>query len=317
MRTFNKILYYISVIKCLVRKRYIKYIGADNYYSKKRSYANGYILPADEASNELKKLLSSGKPIFVGRFGANEMNATYVYDLGLENKYAKIQEGMCNGAGFFPKDSNLLKRFSDLMINSIRGLDYLAVWNLNLEEYYIKKYAPTSLIMSRLRYLEPWYAQEPWTASLKGKKVLVIHPFVDTIQAQYKNRKFLFKDARILPDFQLKTFRAVQTISGNQDSRFDTWFDALDYMVSESMLIDFDIALIGCGAYGFPLAKKIKDYGKQAIHMGGVLQILFGIRGGRWDNDPVVSSMYNEYWIRPLENETPSGFKNVENGCYW
>ena len=45
------------------------------------------------------------------------------------------------------------------------------------------------------------------------------------------------------------------------------------------MKFDFDVALIGCGAYGFPLAAKLKTAGKQAIHLGGVLQALFGIKG--------------------------------------
>lgn len=42
---------------------------------------------------------------------------------------------------------------------------------------------------------------------------------------------------------------------------------------------DYDICLIGCGAYGFSLAAYVKRCGKQAIHMGGALQLLFGIKG--------------------------------------
>lgn len=41
---------------------------------------------------------------------------------------------------------------------------------------------------------------------------------------------------------------------------------------------DYDIALIGCGAYGFPLAAHIKRSGKKAVHLGGALQLLFGIK---------------------------------------
>ena len=50
-------------------------------------------------------------------------------------------------------------------------------------------------------------------------------------------------------------------------------------MKSQMDQTDYDIALIGCGAYGFPLAAHAKRMGKQAIHMGGSLQLLFGIRG--------------------------------------
>lgn len=43
-------------------------------------------------------------------------------------------------------------------------------------------------------------------------------------------------------------------------SAFSTWFDALDYMCGECEKIDFDIALLGCGAYGYPLAAHIKKW---------------------------------------------------------
>ena len=55
--------------------------------------------------------------------------------------------------------------------------------------------------------------------------------------------------------------------------------------------------------------------GKTAIHMGGSLQTLFGIKGSRWDNK--YGSMYSEAWVYPSENETPAGFEKVEGGCYW
>ncbi|MDO5614604.1 MAG: hypothetical protein Q4G16_00310 [Cruoricaptor ignavus] len=81
---------------------------------------------------------------------------------------------------------------------------------------------------------------------------------------------------------------------------------------------DFDIAIIGCGAYGFPLASFIKNLGKQAIHLGGVTQLLFGITGKRWEDWEHYTSLRAEngkHWITPTE--APKGFKNVENGCYW
>lgn len=79
--------------------------------------------------------------------------------------------------------------------------------------------------------------------------------------------------------------------------------------------INYDICLIGCGAYGFPLAAYIKRQGKQAIHVGGALQLLFGIKGRRWDE--MYQNVYNEYWVRPSKNETPQTSGNVEGGCYW
>ena len=81
--------------------------------------------------------------------------------------------------------------------------------------------------------------------------------------------------------------------------------------------INFDVAIIGAGAYGLSLGAFIKRSGRQAIHLGGAVQILFGIKGARWNAEPEVSKLFNEYWVRPLPSEAPAQYKLVENGCYW
>ncbi len=110
---------------------------------------------------------------------------------------------------------------------------------------------------------------------------MVIHPFEETIKSQYKKRKDLFENQDILPSFELITLKAVQTVAGTK-SQFGSWCEALEYMERQIKQIDFDIAILGCGAYGMPLAAYIKRLGKQAVHMGGVTQLLFGILGKRW-----------------------------------
>ena len=49
-------------------------------------------------------------------------------------------------------------------------------------------------------------------------EVLVVHPFAETIQKQYLRKEFIHKDSRILPDFDLQTIKAVQTIGNRIDS---------------------------------------------------------------------------------------------------
>ena len=50
-----------------------------------------------------------------------------------------------------------------------------------------------------------------------------------------------------------------------------------------------------------------------SIHAGGATQLLFGIKGKRWDE----CGFYNDYWVRPSEREKPLGYEKVEGGCYW
>ena len=107
--------------------------------------------------------------------------------------------------------------------------------------------------------LEPFFSQNPWTKSLEGKKVLVVHPFEKSIIKQYKKRDKIFYNG-FLPQFELITLKSVQSLGGN--TQFIDWFQALDYMKNKISEIDFDIALIGAGAYGMPLAAHVKRMGK-------------------------------------------------------
>ena len=145
----------------------------------------------------------------------------------------------------------------------------------------------------------------------------MVHPFDATIKSQYARRKELFANGDILPGFQLLTYRPVMSFLGLKTPYLD-WFEALDKMIADIAKIDFDIALLGCGAYGFPLAAFIKrDLGRQAIHIGGAAQLLFGIKGGRWDKNSRVLTLYNQSWVRPGEEERPINFQQHEGGAYW
>ena len=137
----------------------------------------------------------------------------------------------------------------------------------------------------------------------------------------------MFDNPDMLPQFKLQTIKAVQSIGGDNND-FRDWFDALYWMESEIDKRDYDVCLIGCGAYGFPLAAHVKRSGKKAVHLGGSLQLLFGIKGSRWENPDYgvkewgipkgsYSSLINEFWVRPGEAHKPRNAENVENGCYW
>ncbi len=165
----------------------------------------------------------------------------------------------------------------------------------------------------------PFLYKNPWSAALKGKKVLVIHPFEETIIKQYEKREKLFKNPEVLPEFDLLTYKPVQGIGRAKNKlKYKTWFEALAKMKEDIKNIDFDIAIIGAGAYGMFLAQYVKSVGKQAIHMGGATQLLFGIKGNRWDNC-FGDLYYNKYWIRPSKDETPEGVELFERGtmAYW
>lgn len=269
-----------------------------------------------EANKILHKKILSEDPFMAARIGATEIKAILYPRLPkLLKKIFKKRffSRMFTLSGFFPSNEENIIRFSEMMLIDMKKVDILGSWRI--EENFFKNEL-NNAIKIKLNALEPYLHEEPWSEALKGKKVLVIHPFAELIYEQYKKRNFLFRNKNVLPNFELSVIKAVQSLSGEKNP-FENWFHALEFMKKEISQKNFDIALIGCGAYGFPLAAHIKRIGKQSIHIGGSLQILFGIKGARWNNHPIISKFYNENWVRPREEDKPSKSHLVENDCYW
>ncbi len=303
-------------------------------YTKRgmNQYEDDCLLDVNSLNQVITTAITNNHPFFAGRFGQTEMNLIYavmehrIFPF-IDHRKGAVNQ-LCQNAGFFPNKIDDAEQFCDLMLQSCKEVDVQGVWNLRMEKYIMERYAVGAQV-TKLMNLSPWIQYKceipvfnPWSAALEGKKVLVIHPFSDSIERQYQeNREKIFskmKDQVILPEFQLMTLKAVQTISNTKDERFATWFDALEWMINECRNRDFDIAIIGCGAYGYPLSAEIKKMGKVAIHLAGATQILFGIIGKRWEEKPdFMKSIPNEFWIHPSENEKPPMAGQIENGCYW
>lgn len=303
-----------------------------------------YVLPAppremdkERTQEIIREKIEAGKPFMLARFGSIECdvceNVRFTFYRRRSNLRFICWRGQPNfinpwvvplfskNAGFFPSDDeSALRHFYELMVDSMQEVDVLQSWCYN--ERFFAEELKNAIKVDR-EISTPLLTDNPWTLALEGKKVLVVHPFAETIESQYARIDKVFPNQTILPKFDLKVLKAVQTAGGNK-TQFHDWFEALDYMKAEIDKQDYDICLLGCGAYGFPLAAHIKRQGKQAIHLGGVLQLLFGIKGRRWetvseylDQFPYARTYYNDYWVRPSKDETPQNAKGVEDSCYW
>jgi hypothetical protein len=300
------------------------------------------IQDANIASQLIYDKLMSNEPCMIARFGSTEL-MTLVNYLGVHQtekksifKYIQGQrldwwwngnalQQMQRWSGFFPPTVEKIEQFCILMMDDMKEVDILGSW-LPDERYFENTLKNMSFV--HLRLLEPFWSEFSWTKALESKKVLVVHPFAELIEQQYyENRTKLFKNPNILPLINLQTIKAVQSLGGESNG-FQDWFDALVWMKNEIDRRDYDICLIGCGAYGFPLAAHVKRQGKTAIHLGGSLQLLFGIRGKRWE-DPnygvsqwnipynFYPNLMNSYWIRANNNYKSQNADQVEGACYW
>lgn len=277
-----------------------------------------------DGSFYLYKKIREHKPFSAGKIGNCELMCIYNYLLyqhkNQPTQWASnvIQESY-NNAGIFPQTEQARIDYINEIINSMPDIDCLAWWsmfNLDFEARFIKKYSPNCELID-LQSLEPFYSGSPWTEHLKNKKVLVISPFTDTIQKQYKIKDKLWKDPRILPDFELLTIKHPHSPGIDRPSKYKSWIEMIQDIKDQMNNINYDIVLTGTGASSLPLIAHARLSGKKGIHLGGPLQLLFGIKGGRWDNGDIGKVFYNEHWTRPSLDETPEKFKNIEGGCYW
>jgi hypothetical protein len=150
---------------------------------------------------------------------------------------------------------------------------------------------------------------------MQNKKVLVISSFDGLIQQQYDSGN-LYKIYENFPKLiSLQTIKFPYCFSNN--GPHNNYFETLESIFEQIKQLDFDIALLGCGAYGHMLCHKISEHlCKDAIYIGGSIQTLFGILSSREKQHGKIK--YNEYWITSIPEEyKPKNYKLVEDGCYW
>jgi len=299
--------------------------------------------------NQIKKALETNQPIVIGKIGANELLLIYCYHLisqvRMPNGYPPdVLREIEFGAGLYPVDKPTIEQFISVYLDSLRSIDIFASWNDRFIEFeralyssYISKPDKQSLNggIVELTALESFYTSRDywWQTLFSGRCVLVISPFVDSIQKQLEPGKRekvwrgRWKD--FWPDdikFKFIKFEHPWSLLSKEEQANPTleesklFMDKLKRFEKEIDLIgDFDIALIGAGCYSLPLCNFIKNTKSRiAFHLGGGLQMMFGVYGARWDiSNGIFKDYVNDAWIRPSGNEVPGGFKKQENGAYF
>lgn len=277
-----------------------------------------------DSAAELHEAFKSGRPLLAGKIGNGELMTVYNY---LHAQHLNLQPIPWNpvivkenyvNAGVFPQTEEARIYFCEQLLDSLSVGDFIAAWNSGLAEFEIKliKKQNIDCTLINLCALEPYYSGNPWTNTLEDKNVLVISPFERSIKLQYEKRDKLFKN-NILPKFNLITIQHPNSKAITDKNTYNSWKEMIADIKRQMEEVNFDVAIVGTGASSLPLAAHAKRLGKQGIHLGGATQILFGIKGKRWDGMKKVNALYNEYWTRPSGDEIPEQGKLVEDGCYW
>lgn len=271
-----------------------------------------------DGNNFIRHHLKNDKLFSAGKIGATEIKILYSYKVLKYPEEHSLNEGFIN-SGIFPKNTDTFNSFCQIFLDSIKSLDIAPRWNGLVKQFEIDLFnelAPNCYDVP-MRSLEPYYWDKPWTEFLKDKNVLVVSPFAKSIENQFKKLNLIWNN-KIQNNFNLKIIKFPFSIGiSDEMKQWKNYIECLEYFKEKISKENFDFCIIGAGAYSLPLCQYVKSLKKSSIHLGGATQVLFGIKGNRWDSHPIISKFFNEHWIRPLKNEVPSNHKINEDGAYW
>ena len=284
-----------------------------------------------EAAASVMCNLVKGETFFVGRNGTIELETLLFYtkNRGTGEAYPKhMLDRLERHAGVWPATLASVDAWAKEYVNSLYLLDAAAAgWFkplANDELEMMAKLAPQATLMP-LRALEPYYVEPPlrWSAALAGKKVAVVTSFAVTAQGQIGKRLWDAQESLLPPTTEWSFIRSgyCPSVAGaapcGWPEGINSWQAAVEYLVDAVRFTGASVALIGCGGIGMLVAARLRRIGVSAIVMGGAVQVLFGIRGRRWQTHPVIGDFWTYDWVAPSEEETPDAARSIEGGCYW
>lgn len=272
----------------------------------------------------IKEIIQQNKPFFIGRIAGCELKVAYFYQQGnLLDIVDELRE-LENNAGIYTKDTTSLAEYTRRLIESYDHCTVIAEWEQtgkvfahtgSGQEFITKR--TQSIPKIDARALEPYYFKDSWMPALKGKKILIVHPFSKTLSKQVENLKKVFPNQSWFEECEFQFVQPPLTLAGNHDNK--DWQEHLKpFLESLREVKEFDIALVAAGGYGMLVADYIfKDIGRSVMYIGGALQLFFGVIGKRWFDNKEILKLVNDDWSRPDKNDKPANFTRVEKGCYW
>jgi len=286
------------------------------------------------------------KPYFLARIGGSDFEIMTEYIHMKEDKKTNILETekfdkfvkvVSNYNGYFnrkphpERSKKIFEQYLNIMADSFKNCSDFTYGGFRAIErmegrhvkkykhfdYYVNKYLKAGPTKNYVTYtfLESVY---PFLNAFKQfaekKKILVVSPFSPAIQQQFLKKDKIINNYQY-PDFKLVTYTTPITYNNDKDEmpfiKTKNWVEQTELMCEEITKLDFDIALLSCGSYAMPLGDHIfRKMGKKAIYVGGILNVLFNIYGGRYNTTFFNSIMNLEHQIK----FEPEIYKDIKGG---
>jgi hypothetical protein len=279
----------------------------------------------------LESALTEKKGCCIGRNGSTELSTLFFNDRDrIVN--TQIAVNLERYSGVFPAKVSVVEDWIQVYkqtLQQIQDEPIVAGWFEGLASYeqvLLDKLCPKAPRIP-LRSLEPYYVAPSmrWTNLLAGKKVAVVSSFAQSIASQVQKANDIWGDGyeSLLPS--TTTWIPIQTGFPSFIARGKlewpvgclSWKEAIGWLEQQVLEAKADVCLIGCGGLGMILGARLKKHGIACVVLGGAIQVLFGIKGQRWQNHSVIGKFWNDAWVWPSASETPGSSGKIEGGCYW
>jgi hypothetical protein len=268
----------------------------------------------------ISALLKTREPAAVGKIGGTEGNALAAANslftrLFRRKRLYRRMFYLYERSGVFPHQPEMFFRFTEFFGNHVLPeADLLCHWRGKDDDWVKRRY----------KLKADWLSQPAlgrdfrWLDGVREHRFVVLTPFVSTVRAQLSRLDRVWGREFSLGEHNVRLVECPH-YAHLVPPRDSDWFTALDRLTLEMNRESYDVALIGAGAWSLPLAVRAKQNGRVGVHLGGQLQRVFGITGGRWENQ---DTQPNEHWVRVLPEDTPpthaSSSKDFRNDCaYW
>jgi hypothetical protein len=233
----------------------------------------------------------------------------------------------CTQAGVFPDSDEYVARCGAAFLQSLGHMDFVAAHTSPLVEHVVARLGLRPHLVG-FNDLEPnrsipYEPADCYLPDLQDLRVLIVTTPADLLVERAVPETFaaVWRSTGC-PWFYPASLEALSFTSVFDPSvreKFGSSLELESSICGELCTRDFDVALVGASSMGVPIVRQVKEMGKVGLSLGGHLQVLFGVQGRRWRDDPAWQRSYwNDSWVdMPTDTYPRRAGWVVDDGAYW
>ena len=283
----------------------------------------------------MRQALRTSSGLAAGKIGLSEQ-AMLAFPFLLERSRStrqslaltlQTQRHCAASLGVFPSTPDAILEFSALHAEAVQSLDFLGLLKGRLEadiiEFLDYRGSTLSLLDFEPDRSVPDNSSACYLPELRDQRVLIISSIAEFLCARANAKTFAATWAKTgkhwFEPAQVISLQFPYTYDIDVQRHFGTSRHLLDSILERIDPSRFDVALIAGASLGIPIAAAIKEMNRSAISLGGALQVLFGVKGKRWRENPEwVENYFTSAWIDvPAERRPNMPDDFCESGAYW